>query len=655
MNSNSLSHYSEAQDDSPPAETPDNVWHWHLDGNYRISSVSSSFSMFFGATATATITGKTWWKFCDNLDEPNKNWRPLADALEQRRRIKKFIFSLTTGGRIFKIQITGEPVYQNGRFEGYKGFGALAENDQKTWADLNANAIYETLDALNIGTAIFSDEKILEDYNENFTDHMRQAGVRVEAGMTLATLFAHLRARNSIVIDTETPAKSERGKSLKSVELQLKSGEVLSLNLGLSETQRHVLRSEYNVTTATLTRNFEEKSRALITEKKLLSERLEKYKQKSDTKTPRPDLSAVRQEIRKNDENILGFLQNYLDIGVVCSGKYGEIKHINYAAATATGFISIRDCLKTAGDIYSLPNYDPYRKDLEEQILTDMIDRKEREIFIGTENEGAFFKEVIAPYPSVFKPEGFFTFWYETGKPSCEESDASNELTEILDTLYGFIRHAEKPLEHINELDKEKFSPEEYAERLEETGQQIQKTLSVFKTLYNTREKGKHLTEEIISADDLFESVIQETVKEAENKNINVQIEFPAKELNILCDIQAMKQAFSALMSNAVHVSPEFGRIRLHLQYNENNGISVTVSDSGDGDPEESLKTDREINFELTESLLKLKIAKLNFLAHGCNFTVKSYKGLGASVKADIPAFRVIEKSKRQNPDTFTV
>ena len=100
-------------------------------------------------------------------------------------------------------------------------------------------------------------------------------------------------------------------------------------------------------------------------------------------------------------------------------------------------------------------------------------------------------------------------------------------------------------------------------------------------------------------------------------------------------------------MENAIHYTPQGGSISVELTPKEKN-ISVQISDTGSGIPEEELphifdrfyKVERTRGLESGHSGLGLAIAKKMLELHGRSIDVTSSSGSGTSFAFQLPALQ---------------
>ncbi|MFH1415047.1 MAG: HAMP domain-containing sensor histidine kinase [Elusimicrobiota bacterium] len=76
-----------------------------------------------------------------------------------------------------------------------------------------------------------------------------------------------------------------------------------------------------------------------------------------------------------------------------------------------------------------------------------------------------------------------------------------------------------------------------------------------------------------------------------EQKNIDVGINIGEEIPNVLVDGEKIKHVITNLVNNALKFTPEGGKIRVCAAYNQSDTVTISVSDTGIGIPEDDLKT----------------------------------------------------------------
>jgi signal transduction histidine kinase len=125
---------------------------------------------------------------------------------------------------------------------------------------------------------------------------------------------------------------------------------------------------------------------------------------------------------------------------------------------------------------------------------------------------------------------------------------------------------------------------------------------------------------------------------ELEDKNLNFRANFEREAMFVLADKDAIQRVVINLLHNAVKFTPEGGNISVTV-YEAKGKAEISISDSGEGIPEEDLpyvfdrfhKADKSRSKDKTGVGLGLYIVKNIIKAHNEFITVQSKKGEGTT------------------------
>ncbi|MGZ3713315.1 MAG: PAS domain S-box protein, partial [Bdellovibrionota bacterium] len=135
----------------------------------------------------------------------------------------------------------------------------------------------------------------------------------------------------------------------------------------------------------------------------------------------------------------------------------------------------------------------------------------------------------------------------------------------------------------------------------------------------------------------------------AEKRRLHFEIEVAPTLPDVACDAARISQVLSNLLGNAIKFTPEGGTVRL-LATETNDGVLISVSDTGPGIPAEQLPKvfDRFWQARETRHLgsgLGLSIAKGIVEAHGAKIWAESQIGKGSCFSFTLP--RATSEAKR--------
>jgi signal transduction histidine kinase len=164
-------------------------------------------------------------------------------------------------------------------------------------------------------------------------------------------------------------------------------------------------------------------------------------------------------------------------------------------------------------------------------------------------------------------------------------------------------------------------------------------------------EAGKiELAEEIFDLREIMRSVGQLTAGRIHTAELTQEVDFADNLPPVRGDERKTKQVLLNLITNSVKFTPAGGRITVTGRFDPENGLAVTVSDTGIGIPECDL--DRVLKpFEQVDSSLSrqhqgtglgLPLVKAIMEMHGGRLRIESMLGSGTAVTVVFPPERVI-------------
>jgi signal transduction histidine kinase len=164
-------------------------------------------------------------------------------------------------------------------------------------------------------------------------------------------------------------------------------------------------------------------------------------------------------------------------------------------------------------------------------------------------------------------------------------------------------------------------------------------------------EAGKiELLEDVFDLRDIMRSVTQLTAGRIHEAELSQEVDFPGDLPPIRGDERKTKQVLLNLVTNSLKFTPAGGRITVSARFDPEDGLAVTVADTGIGIPEEDL--DRVMKpFEQVDSSLSrqhqgtglgLPLVKAIMEMHGGRMRLKSTLGAGTAVTVVFPPERAI-------------
>lgn len=625
----------------------DNVWTWATDSLGRVLSISVQFATTFGGTSSNTIVGKTFWNFCDNLDSPNSDWKELAQAIYEKKRIHKFVFPFKAQGKIVKVRIMGVPVFDKGRFLGHQGTGTICDMEEYTTSELSQNALAMALDDLNIGIGFFNNEGILQTYNDIFFQNLIPAGLTLTKSMTVSTIVSHIKARNTIIYQF---SGSDTGKGMITQEfvVETRDKSFLHIRTGtidyggycvkvelISNLARHVQRAEE------LTRRAKEESANLI-------RRLEDYKTKLEyaVKDKSPTANGQNSDVEK----IMNFYESQIDVGILVTDIDGTPESINYAACELFNYRTSKEFLMSIKNIKNLRGYDPLRQDIVDSMLQNGQPRQERDLEIQEGDDLIPVKEVIAIYPSVINPKKVMSFFYiQNNDTSYEEILNPEETTDanvedsvfngnFINNVLNNIKTSVQVISGYSDLVAySRYSnSRENIQYIQESCVKVLDRINEVSHLYLACRNTENLENNLFDAEHVVHRIFAKYNQEILRKKIDVMIELPQCDFNLICDERVFETALGKLLENAILISNEEHKITFKIVNNLlSKKFAFVISDESSVKLQDALfQDDAENNLKnLHNVTFNMKIAKSIFEKIGFSLQITSFDGLGNTIQ----------------------
>ncbi|WP_299372259.1 ATP-binding protein [uncultured Kiloniella sp.] len=172
-------------------------------------------------------------------------------------------------------------------------------------------------------------------------------------------------------------------------------------------------------------------------------------------------------------------------------------------------------------------------------------------------------------------------------------------------------------------------------------------------------EAGKYeLTNEPLQIDELIGLSFRQLELMAESSHQSLKMKISSTLPHLKGDKRAIIQILNNLISNAIKYSPKKGTIAVNATTNENNGIEISVEDSGIGMSEQDLECATDA-FEQTDRLHPRKHEGTGlglFLCHsfmkllGGKLKIESKVNVGTKVTLIFPASRTIMTQQEKSP-----
>jgi signal transduction histidine kinase len=164
-------------------------------------------------------------------------------------------------------------------------------------------------------------------------------------------------------------------------------------------------------------------------------------------------------------------------------------------------------------------------------------------------------------------------------------------------------------------------------------------------------EAGKiELLEDVFDLRDIMRSVTQLTAGRIHEAELSQEVDFPGDLPPIRGDERKTKQVLLNLVTNSLKFTPAGGRITVSARFDPEDGLAVTVADTGIGIPEEDLErvmkpfeqVDSSLSRQHQGTGLGLPLVKAIMEMHGGRMRLKSTLGAGTAVTVVFPPERAI-------------
>ena len=247
---------------------------------------------------------------------------------------------------------------------------------------------------------------------------------------------------------------------------------------------------------------------------------------------------------------------------------------------------------------------------------------------------------------------------YEALRQAKEEAEAANQAKsgflatmshELRTPLNAIIGFSEMMLrEVLGSLGNEQYRA--YVGDIHASGAHLLQIINDILDL-SKAESGKiELSEDVFDLRDIMRSVSQLTVARIEKANLSQELDLAENLPPIHGDERKTKQVLLNLITNSIKFTPAGGRITVTGRFDPEEGLAVTVSDTGIGIPEADLErvlkpfeqVDSSLSRQHQGTGLGLPLVKAIMEMHGGSLRLKSTLGAGTAVTVVFPPDRAV-------------
>jgi signal transduction histidine kinase len=163
------------------------------------------------------------------------------------------------------------------------------------------------------------------------------------------------------------------------------------------------------------------------------------------------------------------------------------------------------------------------------------------------------------------------------------------------------------------------------------------------------------LDEELIEISDLAKASVTFFRQRGGCDRITLETAVPNEAPLIRGDELKLRQVLNSLLSNAIKFSPEGGRVTVRFEFAPDGELVISVSDTGIGMSPDEITIALEPFTQVDSSFIKryegtgigLPLAKRLVELHGGTLAIESVKEAGTTVRARLPANRVVRPAER--------
>jgi signal transduction histidine kinase len=224
-------------------------------------------------------------------------------------------------------------------------------------------------------------------------------------------------------------------------------------------------------------------------------------------------------------------------------------------------------------------------------------------------------------------------------------ANVSHELRTPLNAVLGFSEILREEMH--GPLGAARYK--EFAQDIHDSGLHLLAIINDILDLSKIETGRLELHEEVISIEDLFDTVQRFVRERAKDAGLKIAVEIPPGLPPIRADQRALKQILLNLLSNAVKFTPAGGQITLQATLEPDGGVAFKVRDTGIGiaahDLPKALEPFGQVDSSLTRKYqgagLGLPISRALIELHRGRFTLASEPGVGTTVTISLPPERV--------------
>lgn len=221
-------------------------------------------------------------------------------------------------------------------------------------------------------------------------------------------------------------------------------------------------------------------------------------------------------------------------------------------------------------------------------------------------------------------------------------ANVSHDLRSPLASIQGYLETIQQKDKSLSEADRKKY----YDIVLRNT-RKLGNLIAELFELSKLDAKNVQPDLEPVSMAELVQDVVAQFQPQAQGKNISLKAILPDEPLNMVnADIALMERAISNLIDNAIKNTKQNGEVNI-IPANEGNRVSVKISDTGVGIPEDQIARIFDRFYQTDPSRtgntgvgLGLSIAQKILELHGSKLSVQSVLNKGTTFSFSLLPYR---------------
>ncbi len=217
-------------------------------------------------------------------------------------------------------------------------------------------------------------------------------------------------------------------------------------------------------------------------------------------------------------------------------------------------------------------------------------------------------------------------------------ANVSHELKTPLTAIRGFVETL------VDDTEMEDVRRQHFMRRINDQTQRLSAIVTDLLTISRIESGGTEMEREALDLRDVARDCVRLLAPTAEAKGLQLTVELTEEPVRVLGDREALRQALSNLVDNALKYTPEGGKVWLRVRTEERMAVAE-VQDTGIGiSPQDQqriferfYRVDKARSRELGGTGLGLSIVKHITLALGGRVSLDSSLGKGSTFRMELP------------------